>query len=103
MIVIALLPNERVLVSLTGDEFANVLGKHSKYDFNSEFKNELIKSSREVDISDIYRKNYNLRKIKTQAQYDTARQKLLDMLEVLTDIEDKVKELPLIDDSKRFP
>ena len=93
MKVIAEMPNERVLVSVTRDELANLLGEYSKFDVKKEFMDMAIKNETEIEISDIYKKHRLIYGFQTEAAYSKARHKLEEMLEALTPIENKIEKL----------
>lgn len=90
MRVIAELPNDKVLVEMSKDEFANIIGYYSKN--SGSFQ---IKIGVDVDISDIYRKHNLIKSLQNTAEYDRARKKLKDILDALTPIEDKINVLKL--------
>jgi len=93
MKVIAQLPDERVLISVTGNEFANLLGQYSKYDIKREDVNAFISEAKEVDISDIYMKHRLIFEMQNTDTMKEARNKLERLLFTLTPIESKVSAL----------
>lgn len=100
MKVIAQIPGDRVLVSLTLRELANVLGEYSQYDLKREVINELITKDTEVQISDIYDKHYLISEFQSSDKLNDAREKLEKLLRALTPIESKVSDLALLTQKK---
>ena len=97
MEIISRVPEEKVLVMLSEDELANILGHYSKYSKVSdsesfhEFLNKGIKNRLQIEVSDIYKKAEAVQRIMSSSSYDKARTKLENMLKALTPIEDKLK------------
>lgn len=92
MKIIAELPDNKVLVELTKDELANIIGHYSHYDEG--FK-EKIKIGATVDVSDIYKKHRLIKSLQDSKEYDQARKKVKDILDALTPIEDKINIIKL--------
>lgn len=90
MKIIAQTPNERVLVSVTESELANLLGHYSKYDVKREFIETSIKSEIEISISDIYQKHDLINQLQKNEDYQKARHALNALMNALTPIENKV-------------
>jgi hypothetical protein len=93
MIIISELPEYKVLVTMTKDELANILGQSSKYSIEKDFIYEAIKNQTNLNASDIYNKHVLIKDIQNLSSYNTARKRLEEMLKALTPIEDQVKLL----------
>lgn len=93
MKIIAQTPNERVLVSLTENELANLLGVYSRFDTKREFIEGAIKSETEIEVSDIYRKHSLINELQKNEEYKKARQALEKLMSALSPIENKVIKL----------
>ncbi|HZI26244.1 MAG TPA: hypothetical protein VFD46_14265 [Chryseolinea sp.] len=93
MKIIAQTPNERVLVSLTDNELANLLGEYSRYDVKREFMEHAIKNETEIEISDIYQKHRLIADMQKNSEYESARHQLEKLLRALTPIENKIAKL----------
>lgn len=93
MKIISEIPEDRLLITIHKDEFVKLLGHFSKYDIESGVIKEFIKSERDINISDIYNKHKLIHGLQTLPSYNTARAKLQEMLDALTPIEDKIKDL----------
>jgi hypothetical protein len=93
MKVISEIPKDKVLVSLTKKELANLLGEYSEYDIKREVLDNMILQEIDFPISDIYIKHYKINQLQKQASHDKARFKLEEMLEALTPIENLISAL----------
>lgn len=95
MKIISRIPTSKVLVSITEDELANILGQYSNIDITREFYDNAIKNEVDIQISDVYKKNFLINSIKKQSDYATARNQLQAMLDAITPIKDKVSDLAI--------
>lgn len=103
MKIISEIPTEKILVSMTKDEFANIVGFYSHYALNGERKNiinDAIKEEREINISEIFQQHQLITELQKSDNFQEARRKLNSMLKALTVIENKVVSLPVLKDSK---
>jgi hypothetical protein len=82
---IAELPENKVLVELTKDELANICGHYSS--ISNDYK---LKIGVEIDVSDIYKKHRLINSLQQTNEYEKARNKIKDILNALTPIEDKI-------------
>lgn len=87
--------NDRILVNLTLDELANILGETFGMNLKKDFINDCISKETEIEISDIYKKHSLIKNLQNQREYDKARKKLEDILEALTPIEEKINIIKL--------
>jgi len=95
MKIISRVPKEKVMVVMSEDELANILGHFSRYsDGFIKSIEAAIAAEREFDVVEAYKKHYLIKSIQERAVYDRARAKLEDMLKALTPIEDLLNKIP---------
>ena len=94
MKIISKVPTNKVMVVMTTEELANVMGNHSEYSDNqAQAIDKAIREELDLPISNIYMKHYLITALVNQSEYDTARRKLKDMLHAITPIEDMIEKL----------
>lgn len=93
MKVISEILKDKVLVSLTKKELANLLGEYSEYDIKREVLDNMISQEIDFPISDFYMQHYRINQLQRQADYNKARFRLEEMLEALTPIENLLSDL----------
>lgn len=89
MQIISILRKEQVLVRLTKEELAHVIGKNSPYDIRNEFLNQAIDEATNIGISEIYYKHNEVCEL--QNNLVKAKERLSSMIGALTKIEDLTK------------
>jgi len=96
MKIISRVPKEKVMVVMSEDELANILGHYSRYsDGFIKSIEAAIAAETEFDIREIYNKYRLIKSIQERAVYDRARAKLEGMLDALTPIEDLLNKIPV--------
>ena len=96
MIIIAEKPNDRVLVDLSYDELANILGEYSKYSDGIHKKvDTLIESGIEIDVTPIYKNHELIHALLNQPKYSKARTQLAEMLKAITPMESLIETLAI--------
>lgn len=81
------------IVQLTGNELANVLGFYGRYDAEFTKMVKYAKMGEDLPISLVYSNYHKIKGIVNGSNYDKARAKLGEMLEVLKPIEELLIEL----------
>lgn len=77
---IAELQKDKILVEMSKEEFANLMGLYGKFDVK---KNHLHK---EIPISKVYTQHRRIMSLQCTPEYSTAKARLLEMVEALTPI-----------------
>ena len=93
MKIISEISNEKVLVSLTKGELANLLGEYGEHQIKYDFLQNVIKKELDINVSDIYKKHRLINSLQKESDYYKARSKLESMLKALTPIENKIEAL----------
>lgn len=91
------LAGDNIIIEATMNEVANLVGAYSKYQIKEAGVgydyDTLFRVGTDIKISKIYEDMTAIQNIRLSKEYDSARHKLEKMLEVLTPIEDLVKQL----------
>lgn len=98
MKVIAEIKDDRVLVEVSKEELANILGVYGKHNLSDINESWASIMNKEVAVSDIYINNNRINDAQHTPEYATARTKLKELLEALTPIEELIIKLNNIKD-----
>ncbi len=88
MKIISQIPGNRVLVNITEQELAHLLGQPSPYDIKKDFYETAIKAGNDIEISEIYKKHINI--IHSQGKFNDVLNNLEAMKNIFTPIQDQV-------------
>lgn len=95
MKIISRVPKEKVMVIMSEDELANILGHYSRYSEGFIKSIEAaIAAETEFDVKLFYQKYQLIAGLQKQSEYDKARATLQTMLRALTPVEDLLMKLP---------
>jgi len=93
MKIISKIAGSHFLIRVSKKELAHLMGHYGETEVKSGFIDQAVTSETEIAISDIYMKHHLLHNIQSEVPCQKARQKLQDMLDALTEVEDQVEKL----------